>query len=347
MQSKIWKPYQLTKKIELKNRIVMAPLTRCFADHHLRPSDLALNYYVKRADAGLIISEATIIEPIGQGYPNTPGIFTKEQISAWGKIVEAIHKAGGLIFLQLWHTGRVSHPIYHSGNLPVSASAIALEGNVPRQKGLQYGKPRPLSTLEVRETIESFTKAAQNAISAGFDGIEIHGANGYLIDQFIHACCNKRNDSYGGSIENRARMPIEIIENISDKLGPDRIGIRLSPGSYYNMTHSDGDEEVFIHLFKKIEEYNLAYVHLGIFDDSMEFDYLGGRASSFIRKHYSGTLISCGKYTIEQAESEINENKIDLAAFGRPFIANPDFINRSKNDLPLLEYDESMLNELI
>jgi 2,4-dienoyl-CoA reductase-like NADH-dependent reductase (Old Yellow Enzyme family) len=344
---KLLKEYKLNEEITLNNRIVMAPLTRCFATDELVPTTEIANYYEKRADAGLIITEATIINPMGQGYPNTPGIFNKKQIEGWKQTTEKVHAKGGKIFLQIWHVGRVSHPIYLNGNDPVAPSAIKLEGHVPRSGDLEYGTPRALETNEVNAIINDYEQAALNAIEAGFDGVEIHGANGYLIDQFLHQHTNTRDDMYGGSIENRVRFALEIVDKVTKAIGSQRTGIRLSPGAYFNMKHIAGDEETFKHLLNKLSDKKLAYVHTGIFDDETSFDYLGGSATEFLRENYNGTIIASGGYTSEKSEQDIHLNKFDLVAIGRPFIANADYVEKVKNKIELKKYNENMLSELI
>ncbi len=343
---KILDTYKLNDTLTLKNRVVMAPLTRCFAQEGFVPSEAAIDYYAKRSSVGLIISEATVVHESGHGYPNTPGIYTGEQVEGWKKITDKVHTNGGKIFLQLWHVGRVSHPSYLNGELPVAPSEVPLSGRIPRTDNLEYGKVRALLTSEVYDIIDSYVRGARNAINAGFDGVEIHGANGYLIDQFLHQQTNKRDDEFGGSIEARARFALEIVKRITDEIGRDRVGIRLSPGAYFNMEHTKGDELTFEFLLKELERYRLAYVHTGIFDDSMKFDYLGSGATQYLRKNYQGNVIGCGSYTFDRAAELIEANGADLVAIGRPLIANPDYIERVSENRELIEYDESMLLEL-
>lgn len=344
---KLLEEYSLNPNITLKNRIVMAPLTRSFASDQLVPTEEVSNYYEKRADAGLIITEATIISKNAQGYPNTPGIFTKDQIEGWKLTTNKVHKKGGKIFLQLWHVGRVSHPIFLDGETPVAPSAVKLDGRVPRTDNKEYGTPRALETHEVETIIQDYKIAAQNAIKAGFDGVEIHGANGYLIDQFLHQHTNQRSDKFGGSTENRSRFLLQIIDEITNAIGPERTGLRLSPGAYIHMEHTEGDEKTFKFILQMINDKNLAYVHAGIFDDSISFDYLGGSTSEFLREHYNGTVIASGGYTSDKGEQDLHLNKFDLLAIGRPFIANPDYIQKVKSNTVLTEYDPSMLETLI
>ncbi len=343
----IFTPYQLNTTITLANRIVMAPLTRCFADSDLVPTQAIADYYAKRANVGLIVSEATIIDPQGQGYPNTPGIYTDKQIQGWKKVTKAVHDQGGKIFCQLWHCGRVAHSSY-THEQPVSASATSWHGKVPRTENLEYEKARALSTKEVKKLIKKYAKAAKNAINAGFDGVEIHAANGYLIDQFLRQDTNKRTDKFGGSKKARSRFALEIVKAISQTIGADKTAIRLSPQAYVHLEYRQGDEKTYKYLLKKLNKLTIAYVHLGAFSDHYTFDYLGGgKASEFIRKHYKGNFISCGSYDIDMAKKAIKDNKADLIAIGRPLIANPDYINKVKDGEELIEYDMAMLAQLI
>jgi 2,4-dienoyl-CoA reductase-like NADH-dependent reductase (Old Yellow Enzyme family) len=351
MTANLLKPYALNNTLNLSNRILMAPLTRCMADDNLVPTKLMAEYYARRAEAGLIISEAIIIRPDGQGYPNTPGLFSQAQVEGWEIVTDAVHKNGGKIFAQLWHTGRVAHP-YFFGNGDADAavlapSAIGVEGSVPRMRELTYKIPKPVTAEEIKKLVGDYGQAAENAIKAGFDGVEIHGANGYLIDQFLHHDSNRRNDEYGGSSENMVRFPLEVIDEIINRIGADRTGLRVSPGAYFNMTGDNKDRAVFDHLLPELEKRNLAFLHIGIFDDSMEFDYLGGTASSYVRENYSKTLVGVGSYSAETASSAINDDKFDLIAIGRPFIANPDYVAKIRNNEPLTNYSDEMLTSLI
>jgi len=351
MTENLFKPYALNNSISLNNKILMAPLTRCMADDNLVPTEAMAEYYARRAESGLIISEAVIIRPDGQGYPNTPGLFSQAQIDGWQVVTNAVHKSGGKIFAQLWHTGRVAHPyFYGNGNdeAPVLApSAIGVEGSVPRMRELTYKTPKAVSIDEINLLVSDYALAAENAINAGFDGVEIHGANGYLIDQFLHHDSNKRVDEYGGSSENMIRFALEVVDGIIDKIGSDRTALRVSPGAYFNMAGDSRDRQVFDLLLPELEKRDLAFLHIGIFDDSMEFDYLGGKASSYVRAHYNNTLVGVGSYTAETASAAIEENKFDLIAIGRPFIANPDYVAKIRNKEPLVSYTDEMLTSLV
>ncbi|RHW76260.1 alkene reductase [Colwellia sp. RSH04] len=346
MTDNLFDSFSLNDTIELKNRILMAPLTRCMADKNLVPTDLMAQYYGRRADAGLIISEAAIIRPDGQGYPNTPGLFNPAQVDGWKKVTHAVHENGGKIFAQLWHTGRVAHS-HFSGEPTVAPSAIAKEGTVARMRELSYEVPKAVDHQEIAQLITDYVNAAKNAIDAGFDGIEIHGANGYLIDQFLHHDTNRRDDEFGGTPENMVRFPLAVVDAITEAIGNERTALRVSPGAYVNLAGDDRDRQVFDYLLPELEKRNLAYLHIGIFDDSQEFAYLNGTASSYVRAHYKNTLVGVGSYTAESASQAIEANKFDLIAIGRPFIANPDYVNKVKNKEALVEYSEEMLTSLV
>ncbi|MBW3696024.1 alkene reductase [Vibrio sp. T187] len=343
----LFQPLALNETITLQNRILMAPLTRCMADENLVPTQAMADYYARRADTGLIISEAVIIRPDGQGYPNTPGLFSPEQIKGWKVVTDAVHANGGKIFAQLWHTGRVAHPHFYNGDHVLAPSASAVEGTVPRMRELTYLVPKPATKDEIEELVKDYSQAAANAIDAGFDGVEIHGANGYLIDQFLHYSSNVREDEFGGSAENMARFPLSVIDAISDRIGEDRTALRVSPGAYFNIEEDKRDREVFDYLLTELDQRNLAYLHVGIFDDSMTFDYLDGSASAYLRANYSKTLVGVGSYTAQSGSEAIASNKFDLLAIGRPLIANPDYVAKVKAGDELVAYSDEMLAELV
>ncbi len=351
MTENLLKPYALNNTINLKNRILMAPLTRCMADDELVPTQAMADYYARRAEAGLIISEAVIIRPDGQGYPNTPGLFNQAQIKAWQNVTRAVHNKGGKIFAQLWHTGRVAHPhFYGKGDdnaAVIAPSAIGVEGSVPRMRELTYKIPKSATHDDISELVIDYAQAAENAIAAGFDGVEIHGANGYLIDQFLHHDSNRRTDEYGTTPENMARFPLAVVDAIIDRIGQDKTALRVSPGAYFNMAGDSRDRDIFDYLLPELEKRNLAFLHIGIFDDSMEFDYLGGQASSYVRANYNKTLVGVGCYSAEAASSAIQANKFDLIAIGRPFIANPDYVAKIRNKEELVSYTDEMLTSLV
>jgi len=305
------------------------------------------DYYAKRADVGLIISEATLIDPLAQGYPNTPGIYNQAQIAGWQKITAAVHDKGGKIFCQLWHCGRVAHSIY-TGQKPLAPSAASWHGRVPRTNDLDYEVPHALSTKEVKEIIDKYIRAAENAITAGFDGVEIHGANGYLIDQFMRQETNNREDEFGGSSIKRLRFALQIVDGISEAIGVNRTAIRLSPQAYAHINYTDGDEKAYKSLLKKLSKRKICYVHLGAFSDEYTFGYLNkGKASEYLRKHYGDHFVTCGSYDVETADQAIASNKCDLVAIGRPLIANPDFMQKISNEEALIEYNADMLKSLI
>ena len=342
-------PYALNSRFLLKNRIVMAPMTRDKAQDDLSPTALMAQYYARRADAGLIITEGTIIHEDTIGYKNVPGIFTQKHLDGWKKVTDEVHAKNGHIFLQIWHLGRVSHPFYLKGKLPISASATQMEGRLWRTENLQYGGASRAATLtDIKAISQQYALAAENAINAGFDGVEIHGANGYLIDQFLHYHTNHRTDDYGQTPENMARFALEVVKSVGKAIGYDKTGLRISPGAYLNQIQGDNrDAMVFAHLLEQLNALPIAYVHTGNFDDKVKFPELNDQSmTAFIRSHYKGKLIACGSYQIQEAAQGIKENQFDLVAIGRPFIANPNLIEHLKNNATLTAYDPSMLEKL-
>ena len=310
--------------VELANRIIMAPLTRCRADEGRVPNALMAEYYVQRASAGLILSEATSVTPMGVGYPDTPGIWSNDQVRGWANVTKAIHGAGGKIFLQLWHVGRISHPSYLNGEAPVAPSAIQPKGHVSLVRPMaDYPTPRALETAEIADIVDAYRTGAENAKAAGFDGVEIHGANGYLLDQFLQSSTNQRTDRYGGSLENRARLTLEVLDAVISAWEPGRVGIRISPiGSFNALTDSEG-EAMGLYLAREFASRGIAYLHLS------EPDWAGGPAwpdefRRAVRAIYPHPIIAAGGYTVDKAEQLIGAGLIDAVAFGRPFIANPD-----------------------
>ncbi len=324
--------------ITLKNRVIMAPLTRSRAGEERMPNDLMKQYYLQRASAGLIITEATVISKQGCGWVNSPGIYSDEQMEAWKPITQALHEKETPIFLQLWHCGRASHSSFQENNqLPISASAIKLNGEyIHTPIGKQpYEAPRALETEEIPRIVEDYRLAAERAKKAGFDGVEIHGANGYLIDQFLQSKTNQRTDKYGGSIENRYRFLQEIIEAILTVFPAHQVGVRLSPNGIFNDMGSPEYRELFIYVAKQLNSYGLAYLHLL---DGLGFGFheLGEPMNlKDFRDVFDGTLMgNCG-YTKESAEDSIKGGNADVIAFGRPFISNPDLVERFTNNWPL------------
>ena len=328
--------------ISLKNRIIMAPLTRCRSIENNIPNDLMSEYYAQRASAGLIISEASQITPQGIGYPCTPGIHNQDQIDGWKKTTEAVHKNGGKIFLQLWHVGRISHSSFLGGELPVSSSAIKPSGQVYTFEGMQdYETPRALSIPEIQDLVKTYADAATNAIEAGFDGVEVHGANGYLLDQFLRDGTNTREDIYGGNIENRSRFLFEVIDAVSKKIGADKVGLRLSPSGTFNDIKDSNPQKHFSFVCQKLNEFNLAYLHIV---DALEGDIKHGAnivELSIIREAYKGVLITCGAYDKARGNNAIQNDLADAVAYGELYIANPDLVERFKVDADLNSPDPS------
>ena len=324
--------------LSLKNRVVMAPLTRSRAGADRIPNALMAEYYAQRAGAGLIITEATTISEQANGWLHTPGIYTAEQTEAWKQVVDAVHARNTPIFLQLWHTGRSSHSSFYEDNrLPVAPSAIKIEGSethTPDGKK-PHETPRALETEEVSLTVEDYRKAAANAKEAGFDGVEIHGANGYLIDEFLQTKTNHRTDKYGGSLENRYRFLKEIVEAILTVWDAGRVGVRLSPNGVYNDMGSPDFRETFTYVIQQLNSYKLAYLHVL---DGLDFGFheLGEPMTlAEIKKVYDGTLMgNCG-YDRTDAEKAIASGDADLIAFGRHYISNPDLVERFANNWEL------------
>jgi N-ethylmaleimide reductase len=347
-QSILLDSFKLNNLLTLKNRIVMAPMTRLKADDHYVPTASMAEYYARRADAGLIVTEGTVIAPNGRGYNNVPGLFNEAQIEGWRHVTEAVHFNKGLIFAQIWHVGRVSHPSLQHGELPISASETMMSGRIARTENLTFGQSRAATLAEIEELIQAYANAATNAIKAGFDGIEIHGANGYLVDQFLHYDTNKRIDEYGGNSENMARFAIDIVKACGEAIGYERVGIRLSPAAYLNeITQDRRDADVFAYLLSQLNYLPIAYVHTGNFNDAVIYAELNNMTmSGFIRTHYKGFVIGCGSYTFEAAEHAVSSGEFDLIALGRPFIANPDLVSMLHAKEELRPYDVSLLQTL-
>lgn len=340
--SKLFSEAELGNMV-LPHRIIMAPLTRSrSAQPGDIPQDMNVEYYKQRASASLIISEATQISQQGKGYAFTPGIYTDEQIAGWKKVTDAVHAEGSKIFLQLWHVGRVSHAKLQKDNAhPVAPSAIAPEGQAFTEEGMfDFEVPRALETSEMKDIVEQFRQAAINADKAGFDGVEIHAANGYLLDQFQKDGSNKRTDEYGGSIENRIRLTLEVTKAVSDVLGGDRVGIRISPTGTFNSMNDSDPQNLFNELVERLNEYNLSYLHVveNFFANSMEnFNFQA------LRDSFNGAYIANGGYTGKSAEESVESGKSDFVAFGMPFISNPDLPERLKAGADLAEADQSTL----
>ncbi len=302
----------------LKNRVVLAPLTRCRASEGRVPNELMRDYYVQRASAGLMLSEATSVTPMGVGYPDTPGIWSDAQVAGWKTVTDAVHKAGGTMLLQLWHVGRVSHSSYLDGALPVAPSAIAAQGHVSlvRPKA-DYPVPRALELSEIPGIIEGYRIGAVNAKRAGFDGVEVHGANGYLLDQFLQDSTNKRTDSYGGSIENRARLMLEVVDACIGVWGADRVGLHLAPRGDAHTMGDSNPRETFGYVAREMAKRKIAFICAREHEAA---DSLG----AYIKKEFGGVFIANEKFTKDSAEKAIADGRADAVAFGQLFIANPD-----------------------
>lgn len=342
--SDLFQPVQLGP-IRLQNRIAMAPLTRSRAQSGDVPSALAPEYYEQRAGAGLIIAEATQISPQGKGYAYTPGIYDEAQVAGWKKVTDAVHAKGGHIFLQLWHVGRISHPeLQPGGALPVAPSAVKPEGNAFTETGFKpFVEPRALELAELPGVIEQYKTAAQLAIKAGFDGVEIHAANGYLLDQFLRDGTNKRTDAYGGSIENRARLLLEVVEAVTSVVPSERVGIRLSPISPANDIADSNPQALFSYVVEQLNRFKLVYLHVveGATGGPRKVD--NGFDLQVLRKLFKGIYIANNGYDLDLALKARQDNSADLVAFGRPFIGNPDLVDRLKQGAPLAAFNPDTL----
>lgn len=335
---------------ELKSRIVMAPMTRCRASQPGDiPNELMAIYYSQRASAGLIITEATQISPQGKGYSFTPGIYSTEQITGWQHITQAVHARGGVIYNQLWHVGRMSHPSFHQGELPVAPSAIPFNGQVwiydeAKQTGCKVDCPTPraLTIAEIHSIVQDYRQAALNALTAGFDGVEIHGANGYLIDQFLRTTSNQRNDEYGGSIGNRLRFLQEVVSTIVEAIGAHKVGVRLAPFITAKGMNCPEIIETILQAADFLQQLNIGYIHLAEadWDDAPQVNDEFRRE---LRKRFKGKIIVAGKFDKAKAERILKQGYVDLIAFGRAFIANPDLPIRLQHNFELTEPDKTSL----
>jgi N-ethylmaleimide reductase len=333
--------------LPLKNRIVMPPMTRSRAGAGDVATEQMAEYYAQRASAGLIISEGTQISQQGQGYAWTPGIYNEEQIAGWKKVTDAVHQAGGKMFAQLWHVGRVSHTVLQPGNAaPVSSSAIQaegvkvfvdVEGRGPENgvgEMVQHSMPRALTREEIPAIVEQYAQAARNAIAAGFDGVELHGANGYLINQFIDSRENQRTDEYGGSLQNRLRFLKEVAQAVADAIGKEKLGIRLAPLTTLMGSKDDTPEATYLAAASVLNDIGIAYIHIAEADWE-DAPVMPAAFKEALRQVFRGAMIYSGKYTVERAEEALANGWADLIGFGRPFIANPDLPYRLQNHLPL------------
>ena len=325
----------------LKNRFVLAPLTRGRAGESRVPNSIMGDYYEQRATAGLVITEATVISEEGIGWVDSPGIYTEDMLYGWKKIVDRVHAKGSKIVLQLWHCGRASHSDFHGGEKPFSASAIRIENDqiyTPQGKK-DYEVPRSMSKQDIQRTVADFKQAAQNAKDAGFDGVEVHAANGYLINQFLDGESNQRDDEYGGSIENRMRFLKEVLDAVKEVYSSKAIGIRISPNGVFNMMGCDDYRELYTAVIKELNSQKLGYVHIM---DGLAFGFHErGEPMTLedFRPLFDGAIMgNCG-YTFESATQAVATQKADLIAFGRPYISNPDLPDRYKNSWPLSAFD--------
>lgn len=316
-------------ELVLRNRIIMAPLTRCRASAGRVPDALMAEYYRQRASAGLILSEATAVTPMGVGYPDTPGIWSGQQVEGWKRVTDAVHQAGGLIFLQLWHVGRVSHPHYLNGELPVAPSALAPQGHVSLLRPKQdYVIPRALETAEISGIVAAYRQGAENAKRAGFDGVEIHGANGYLLDQFLQDSTNRRTDAYGGSIANRARLLLEVTDAAIGVWGAGRVGVHLAPRGD---SHSMGDSNrlaTFRYVAEELGRRDIAFLFTREYraEDSI---------SPALKQAFGGFFIANERFDAASAQQVLEAGDADAVAFGQAFIANPDLPHRLQENLAL------------
>ncbi|GLB48956.1 alkene reductase [Neptunitalea lumnitzerae] len=331
--------------ISLKNRVVMAPMTRSRANNpeHV-PTDIHVTYYTQRSSAGLIITEGSQVSERAVGYINTPGIYSDEQVAHWKKVTDAVHQEGGKIFIQLWHVGRISHPDFHDGELPLAPSAINPNEKSFTQEGFKDTvTPKEMTVEDIKQTIADFKNAAANAMKAGFDGVEIHSSNGYLFHQFFSKSSNTRTDDYGGSIENRIRFLFEVLDEVKTIMPENKIGLRLNP-SLHGLFGIKADEETiptFDRIVTKLNDYNLAYLHLSEpFTDVSEIDFLVKDIAKHYRPMYNGTLIINGNFDQEKGNKVIEEGNADLVAYGKPFISNPDLVERFEQNAPLADWDQ-------
>ena len=335
-ENKLFTPCKIGA-FETKNRIVMSPMTRCRALGNI-PNELMATYYKQRSGAGLIITEGTSPSPNGLGYARIPGIFSNEQVQGWKKVTAAVHENGGKIIVQLMHTGRISHPL----NMPAGSKILAPSVVKPAgqmwtdsQQMQDFSIPNAMTAEELKQTKNEFITAAKNAMEAGFDGVELHGANGYLLEQFLSPISNIRTDNYGGTIENRCRFVLEVTALVAGSIGKEKTGIRLSPyGVASDMPHYDEIDETYDYLSKQLNDLEIAYIHL-VDHSAMGAPEVPLKIKKIIRQNFKNTIILAGGYEAEKAESDLHEKLGDFIAFGRPFINNPDLVTRLKNNLPL------------
>jgi N-ethylmaleimide reductase len=334
------------KDLPLNNRVVMAPMTRSRANNkgNVPTDDLHGVYYEQRASAGLLITEGSQVSERAVGYINTPGIYSKEQVEGWKKVTKRVHAKGGKIFIQLWHVGRISHPDFHDGELPLAPSALNANETVYTPEGEKNTvTPKAMTKDDINQTIEDFKNAAINAIKAGFDGVEIHSSNGYLFHQFFNKTSNVREDEYGGSIENRARFFFEVLDAVKEAIPEKKIGVRFNP-SLHGIFGMELDEETiptFEYIMKKLNDYKLAYVHLSEpFNDVSDIEYAVENIAEHFRPIYNGTIIINAGFNQKSANKVIEEGNADLVAFGKPFISNPDLVERFDRNQDLADWNQ-------
>lgn len=339
-------PITLAGGLELKNRVWMAPMTRSRANNpENKPFEIQEKYYAQRASAGLIITEGSQVSKEGVGYINTPGIYSQEQIEGWKGVTKAVHDKGGKIFIQIWHVGRISHPDFHNGKLPLAPSAINPNQKSYTPEGFKDTvTPKAMTLEEIKQTIQDFKNAGKNAMEAGFDGIEIHSSNGYLLHQFFNATSNVRTDEYGGSIENRAKILFEIIDALKEIMPEQKIGLRLNPSldGVFGITADEETIPTFEYIVKKLNEYDLAYLHLSEpFTDVSGKSYLVSQIAKHFRPLYKGTLVINAGFTQEKGNKVIEDGDADAVAFGTLYIANPDLVERFAQNAELAAPDKS------
>ncbi|PTX61459.1 N-ethylmaleimide reductase [Kordia periserrulae] len=332
--------------LQLNNRVIMAPMTRSRADNegNVPTNDLHGLYYEQRASAGLIITEGSQVSKEAVGYINTPGIYATEQVAGWKKVTERVHARDGKIFIQLWHVGRISHPDFHNGNLPLAPSAINPETKSYTPEGNKDTvTPKAMTQEDIDRTIQDFVKAGMNAMKAGFDGVEIHSSNGYLFHQFFTKCSNTRTDKYGGSIENRARFFFETLDALKKVMPEEKIGVRFNPSLHglFGITIDEETIPTFEYIVKKLNDYNLAYVHLSEpFTDVSEVEHAVTNIAKHFRPLYNGTLMINTNFDQESGNNVIENGDADLVAFGKPFISNPDLVERFRHGVALADWDK-------
>lgn len=335
-----------SNNLDLPNRVVMAPMTRNRAVNkgNVPIDELQGEYYAQRASAGLIISEGSQVSKRAVGYINIPGIYSKEQVTGWKKVTQKVHDAGGRIFIQLWHVGRMSHPYFHDGELPWAPSAINPESKSYTPNGFQETvSPNAMTITEIKQTIMEFKRAAKNAVDSGFDGIELHSSNGYLFHQFFNATSNHRTDQYGGSIENRARFLFEVLDAVSEVIPLKKVGVRLNPSLHgiFGMTMDEETIPTFDYIVKKLNDFDLAYLHLSEpFNDVSKVPYAVTEIAKHYRPLYKGTLMINTQFDRDKGNAVIAAGHADLVAFGRPYVSNPDLVERFEKNSTLTPWDK-------